>query len=118
MKRRVFLASIAAAGLLPAAAALASGNALQAAFEALSGTRRQRVQYKLSEAGFYQGAADGRYGRGTDAGLRNAAAFVADNSYGRVRPDVASAAGASAFLAGLLAGDYDAWFWGEGGETE
>ena len=118
MNRRVFLASMASAALVSATAGRAAGNALQSAFESLSGGGRQRVQAKLSEAGFYQGAVDGRYGRGTDAALRNAAAFVADNSYGKVRPDLASAGGAGAFVAGIAAGDYDAWFWGEGGETE
>ncbi|MCB6178666.1 peptidoglycan-binding protein [Rhodobacter sp. Har01] len=127
MNRLVFLRSFALAcaaatlclpslGTGPAAAQ--DRAALQQALEGLSAIGRTTAQTELRFAGVYQGAIDGRYGRGTEAALIAGAAFMRDNSRGKVVVDLTNAAEASAYVRGLAEGAHSAWLYGEGGECD
>jgi peptidoglycan hydrolase-like protein with peptidoglycan-binding domain len=118
MKRRAFLTTLPAALLLSSGALRAAGTPLQAAFDGFSDSARREVQSRLQAAGFYQGTIDGRYGPGTEAALRETAAFIDYNSYGKVKPDIGSDDGARAYLRALADGTHDKWLWGEGGEGD
>jgi hypothetical protein len=127
MIRRVFLKSLLTAsgavalGLSYAATGAAWAQervALQAAFEALPASGRSMVQSELQITGLYQGTIDGSYGRQTEAALIAGAEFLAYNSRGKVKVDLTSAAGVSAYLRGLAGGEFAAWLYGEGGECD
>ena len=117
MKRRSFLLS------LPVSLALAQGagaqtDPLATAFARLPAAARRAAQERLLGAGFYSGAVDGKFGRGTAFGLAQAAIFITDNSYGKVRFDLTTPRGAETFLSALAGGQLDKYLWGEGDEAD
>lgn len=119
MQRRSFLSAALALPLMAivAAPATAQGDVLAEAFAKLSKRKRMAVQQELSTAGFYAGGIDGRFGPGTRQALVQAAAFLAENSRGAVRPDVTSQTGARAYLRQLASGELATWLYGEGDEA-
>ncbi|MFN6925687.1 MAG: peptidoglycan-binding domain-containing protein [Tabrizicola sp.] len=117
MHRRTILLSLPA--LLTLTRGLhAGGDALQSAFESLSPAARRAAQEQLAMAGFYNGGIDGAYGPGTRRALAEAAAFIEQNSYGRMQFDLASVKGAGSYLRALAAGDLGKYLWGEGDESD
>jgi hypothetical protein len=117
MNRRYFLLA-GPAMLIATASAKAQDEALAAAFEALPPAARVGAQERLAAGGFYTGGIDGAFGPGTKSAIINAAAFVKDNSYGKVVFDLSSTDGAARFLSALTAGDLDKYLWGEGDEAD
>ncbi len=117
MNRRTFLASVSVI-LALSVPSDAQTDVLAAAFSNLSRPNRISVQKRLFEGGFYRGRLDGAFGPGTRSALLKAAAFISDNSYGKVRFDLASAKGAADFLSALSTGKLDKYLWGEGDEAE
>lgn len=117
MNRRSFLLA-GPALVIATASAKAQDDALAAAFENMPPTARVGAQERLAAGGFYSGRVDGAFGPGTKSAIINAAAFVKDNSYGKVVFDLSSTDGATRFLTALTAGDLDKYLWGEGDEAE
>jgi hypothetical protein len=117
MDRRSFLLAMPAM-MVAITSVAAEGDALAEAFSNLSAAARASVQEKLAAGGFYAARIDGSFGPGTRSAIINAAVFVKDNSYGKVKFDVASPDGAERFLAALTAGDLDKYLWGEGDEFD
>ena len=117
MNRRSFLLT-GPALMIATASAQAQDDALAAAFNDLSPAAKVGAQERLAAGGFYTGGLDGAFGPGTKSAMINAAAFVKDNSYGKVVFDLSSTAGAARFLTALTAGDLDKYLWGEGDEAE
>lgn len=117
MHRRTILLSL-PAFLTLAPALHAGGDALQAAFEALSPAGRRAAQDQLAMAGFYTGGIDGAYGPGTRKALVQAAAFIEQNTYGRTRFDLGSAKGAGTYVRALASGNLGKYLWGEGDEAD
>ena len=120
MKRRSLLS---AAFVLPLAALVAApvaaqSDVLAAAFDSLPVQGRMAVQNELAIAGFYAGGVDGRFGPGTRQGLVRAAAFLADNSRGAVRPNLNSLSGAQDYVGRLASGELATWLYGEGDEGD
>lgn len=98
--------------------ALAQSSTLQVAFENLMDSDRRAAQEQLQAGGFYNGVIDGRYGYGTQKALTDAADFIYENSYRRVRFNPSSAAGAQQYLAALARGDLSKYLFGEGDEAD
>ncbi|MDZ4086546.1 MAG: hypothetical protein U1E69_07050 [Tabrizicola sp.] len=117
MNRRSFLLSIPAT-MVAMTAAHAEGDALAVAFNNLSATEKVAAQEKLAAGGFYTGGLDGSFGPGTKSAAINAAAFIKDNSYGKIIFDLSSTSGAEKFLVSLTTGDLDKYLWGEGDESD
>ncbi|MFD2738473.1 peptidoglycan-binding protein [Sulfitobacter aestuarii] len=122
MKRRHFITGLGAAALTiasaPALQAQMRIDILRQRFEMLPASDRRKVQTELSYAGLYNAAIDGSYGPGTERALVAGARYLEDNSRGRVRVDLAAAAGVNAYVTGLVNGSYAAWLYGEGGECD
>lgn len=89
-------------------------TALRSAFERLAPAARHKVQSELEIAGFYRGGIDGRYGAGTERALIQGAAFLAQNSRGRIAFDLEGAVGIAAYLDALASGGTAAYLYGEG----
>jgi hypothetical protein len=104
--------------MLAVTSARAESDALEVAFNNLSAAAKVAVQEKLAAGGFYSAGLDGSFGPGTRSAIVNAAVFVKDNSYGKVKFDLSSSVGAERFLSALEAGDLDKYLWGEGDESE
>lgn len=117
MNRRHFLLA-GPAVLIAITAAQAQNDALATAFDNLSPAAKAGAQERLAAGGFYTGGIDGAFGPGTKSAIINAAAFVKDNSYGKVVFDLSSTDGAARFLSALTAGDLDKYLWGEGDEAD
>lgn len=115
--RRSFVFSSIVAATVPLAA-LAQNNPLQSAFEGLGDSGRRAAQKQLQAGGFYNGAIDGSYGRGTQSALTNAADFIYENSYQKVRFDLASLTDARRYLNALARGDLGKYLFGEGDEAD
>ncbi|MBU2959197.1 peptidoglycan-binding protein [Paracoccus sp. 1_MG-2023] len=117
MLRRFFILAAMAALAVPSVS-MAQANPLQSSFEKLADRDRRAAQEQLQTGGFYTGAIDGRYGRGTQSGLINAAEFIYENSYRKVRFDLSSPAGTQGYLTALARGDLGKYLFGEGDEAD
>jgi hypothetical protein len=117
MDRRSFLLAVPAT-MLTTTMVLAQDDALAVAFNKLSPAAKITTQEKLAAGGFYAGGLDGAFGPGTKSAIISAAAFIKDNSYGKVIFDLSSPADANRFVAALSAGDFDKYLWGEGDESD
>ena len=105
MNRRELIVALGCGLFLQASGAWAQSDPLAAAFAELSEQARRNCQIELQMADLYSGAIDGAYGKGTRAGLIAAAQKIgADGRRGK--PDIASLAGARAYLARLANGEY------------
>ncbi|MDR7124043.1 hypothetical protein [Pseudotabrizicola sp. 4114] len=105
MNRRDVIAGLGAGFALLATGALAQSDPLAAAFAELPVQARRNCQIELQMAELYAGAIDGAYGKGTRAGLIAAAQKIAADGR-RGTPDVATLAGARAYLARLANGEF------------
>lgn len=117
MLRRSFALAVLVSTILPSFV-LAQNSPLQAAFEDLHDSGRRTAQEQLQAGGFYSGSIDGRYGRGTQSALINAADFIYENSYRRVQFDLSSLPGAQLYLTALARGDLGKYLFGEGDEAD
>ena len=118
MNRRELIVALGSGLALVSSGALAQNDPLEAALAALPQAARKQAQQEMAYAGFYPYAIDGAYGRGTATGLRKAAEFVAYSSYGKVKPQIGNAAGATAFVRDLASGKMGKWLYGEGDEND
>lgn len=105
MKRRALLAALAIAMTAPAGSGWAQNDPLEAAFNALSAESRRHCQIELQMAGLYAGALDGAFGKGTRAGLVEAARKIAATGKGDA-PDITTLEGASTFVRQMSVGAY------------
>ena len=92
-----------------AAPARAEHKSLSTIFMQLPPAERRMVQVELSRGGFYEGRFDAAWSDGTALALFGAADFLATASRGRVSPDMSSAKGIEAFIAGLADLEYSEW---------